>query len=129
MKINKLEQFLINEEESVLTSMKKLDINAHKILFVIDKSKSLIGSLTDGDIRRWILSGKDLSEQVLQVCNKSPLFVYEGYSNQEIRDLMLAKNIECIPILSLNKTIVDVLFWVDIFQDKNSSKTINPNRR
>ena len=122
MKINILEQLLINGDESVLTSMKKLDVNAHKILFVIDKSKSLIGSLTDGDIRRWILSGKELSGQVHQVCHKSPLFVYEGYSNQEIKDIMLTKNIECIPVLSLNNTIMDVLFWVDIFQDNKAEE-------
>lgn len=118
MKINKLQQLLVNEEESVLTSMKKLDENAHKVLFVINKSETLIGSLTDGDIRRWILSGKELSDQVREVCNNSPIFVNEGYSNQEVKDLMLSKNIECIPVLSNKNIIKDVLFWVDIFQDK-----------
>ena len=122
MKINIMEQLLINREDSVLASMKKLDVNKHKILFVIDESKSLIGSLTDGDIRRWILSGKELSEQVCHVCHKAPLFVYEGYSNQEIKELMVTKNIECIPVLSLNKTIIDILFWADIFQDNKAEK-------
>jgi len=117
MNTSKLEQFLINKKESVLTSMKKLDANAHKVLFVIDKSETLIGSLTDGDIRRWILSGKELSEGVDKVCHKSPSFVGEDYSDQEVKDLMLAKNIECIPVLSSSNKIKDVLFWVDIFQD------------
>tara|TARA_B100000787_G_scaffold34957_1_gene24303 strand:+ start:5439 stop:6512 length:1074 start_codon:yes stop_codon:yes gene_type:complete len=117
MNINKLKQFLVNEEDSVLTSMKKLDKNAHKVLFVINKSETLIGSITDGDIRRWILSGKKLSEEVRKVCNNSPIFVNEDYSNQEVKDLMLTKNIECIPVLSNKNRIIDVLFWVDIFQD------------
>ena len=56
MIINKLEQFLINEEQSIFNSMKKIDQNKNKLLFLIDKSKTLIGSITDGDIRRWILS-------------------------------------------------------------------------
>jgi len=118
MKDRKLKQFIINEEESVLTSMKKLDDNAHKILFVIDKSERLIGSLTDGDIRRSILSGNELSEQVLNICHRSPFFVHEDYSNQEVKDLMLSMNIECIPVLSSNNAIIDVLFWVDVFQDE-----------
>jgi len=126
MNANTLKQFLINEEESVLASMKKLDENAHKVLFVIDKSEILIGSLTDGDIRRWILSGNELSEQVHKVCHKSPSFVNEGYSEQEVKDLMLTKNIECIPVLSSEKTIKDVLFWVDIFKGK---KTEEPKKQ
>lgn len=117
MKIEKLQQFLVKEEETVLTSMKKLDENAHKVLFVIDKSETLIGSLTDGDIRRWILSGNELSEKTFKVCCKSPSFVNEDYSIQGVKDLMLSKNIECIPVLSNNNIIKDVLFWVDIFQD------------
>ena len=118
MSINKLGQFLIKEEESVLISMKKLDENANKILFVIDKSENLIGSLTDGDIRRWILSGNALSDEVYKVCNKSPFFVNEGYSVQEVKELMLIKNTACIPVLSNRNIIKDVLFWSDVFQDK-----------
>jgi dTDP-glucose pyrophosphorylase/CBS domain-containing protein len=117
MDISKLERFLISGEESVLTSMKKLDVNAHKVIFVIDKSKTLIGSLTDGDIRRWILLGNDLSEKVQMVCHKTPYFVNEEYSHQNVKELMLEMNIECIPVLSQNKTVKEVLFWADIFQD------------
>lgn len=117
MKTEKLLQFLVKKEESVLVSMKKLDTNAHKILFVVDKSNILVGSLTDGDIRRWILSGNELSDNVTKVCHKTPSFVSEGYSNQAVKDLMLQKNINCVPVLSSNKTIKDVLFWTDVFQD------------
>ena len=119
---NKFEQFLINGEESVLSSMKKLDINAHKILFVIDDSEKLIGSLTDGDIRRWILSGNELSEHVHQICHKTPYFVKEDYSIQDVKELMLANNIECIPELSSENTIKDLLFWADIFQEVKAEK-------
>lgn len=118
MKTEKLEQFLINEEESVLASMKKLDANAHKILFVVNTSNTLVGSLTDGDIRRWILSGKELTEDVSKVCHKNPFFVNEDFTKQVVKDLMLQKNIECVPVLSIEKKIKEVLFWTDVFQDK-----------
>lgn len=122
MKSKKLIQFLIEKDESVLDSMKKLDETANKILFVIDKSGVLIGSLTDGDIRRWILSGNQLSDKVNKVCHKSPTYVYENYSSQEVKEIMLTKNIECIPVLSSNKTIRDVLFLVDLLHDVKPEK-------
>lgn len=117
MNINKLKNFLISGEESVLNSMKKLDENSHKILFVINKTKTLIGTLTDGDIRRWILSGKKLSKEVVKVCNDSPTFVFHDYLIEDVKKLMIEKNIECIPVLSKNKIIKDVLFWFEIFKD------------
>jgi dTDP-glucose pyrophosphorylase len=126
--MNKLQQFLVSEGETVLTSMKKLDDNAHKILFVIDKSEELIGSITDGDIRRWILGGNELSAEVRNVCNNSPIFVSENYLDLEIKDLMLTKNIECIPVLSSDKIVKEILFWTDVFQDikvKEPKKKMN----
>ena len=124
--MNKIQQFLVSEWETVLTSMKKLDDNAHKVLFVIDKSEELIGSITDGDIRRWILGGNELSVEVRNVCNNSPIFVSENYLDKEIKDLMLTKNIECIPVLSSDKIVKEILFWTDVFQD---IKVIEPKKK
>ena len=126
MNINKLEQFLINEEQSIFNSMKKIDQNKNKLLFLIDKSKTLIGSITDGDIRRWILSGKALSEESYKACYKSPSFVNKDYTIQEVKDLMLAKNIGCVPVLSNHNTVIDVLLWVDIF---NNEKVEAPKKQ
>ncbi|RMZ49956.1 CBS domain-containing protein [Flavobacteriaceae bacterium PRS1] len=114
----KTSQFVIAKDETILASMKKLDANANKILFVIDENEKLIGSLTDGDIRRWILAGKQLSEKVFKVCNTKPIFIVEEYTTEAVKDIMLTKNIECIPVLSKNHTIIDVIFWLDIFHKK-----------
>ena len=118
MNNTKFKQFLINKEESILNSMKKIDQNTNKLLFLIDKSKILIGSLTDGDIRRWILSGKALSEESYKACNKSPSFVNEDYTVQEVKELMLSKNIKCVPVLSNCNIIIDVLLWFDVFNNE-----------
>jgi len=122
MSKEELKQFLINKEESVLTSMKRLDENAHKVLFVVDENEALIGSLTDGDIRRWILSDNKLSEQVHKVCHKSPSYVSEDYSYEKVKDIMLTKNIESVPVVSSSNKVRNVLFWVDVFQDTKVEK-------
>ena len=48
-----LSKFLVSTDCSVVMAMEKIDANARGILFVIDSKKMLIGSLTDGDIRRF----------------------------------------------------------------------------
>ena len=53
--------------------MERLEKTEEKIVFVVDAESRLIGSLTDGDIRRWILSDGDLKAQVFRVCNRNTL--------------------------------------------------------
>ncbi|WP_332910244.1 hypothetical protein [Algoriphagus boritolerans] len=45
------------------------------MLFVIDSEKKLIGSLSDGDIRRGILNGAQLDEPILALMNAHPFFI------------------------------------------------------
>lgn len=119
---NNLKILTIDKEATVIRSMKKLDANATKILFVVNANQQLVGSLTDGDIRRWILSENELSEQVSKVCNKKPVYVNEDFSKDLVKKIMVEKNIDCIPIINSNKQIIDVLFWIDIFHDNKEEK-------
>ena len=45
----------VNENTSIKEALKKLDKSAEKILLVVDEEKRLLGTLTDGDIRRYII--------------------------------------------------------------------------
>ncbi len=50
----------------------KMTKNSSKTLFVVDKNKKLLGVLTDGDIRRHILSGYGLKSSLINAFNKQP---------------------------------------------------------
>ena len=63
-----IDELLISEEISVLEALQKLDKTAKKILFVVE-GKRLKGAVTDGDIRRWILSNGGLDATVKNVAN------------------------------------------------------------
>ena len=127
MKIdNKVKHLLVSETESTLKCMKKLDNNANKILFVVGENDELIGSLTDGDIRRWILAGKDLKDNVSFVCHKRPITIDENYETDKVKSLMLKHKIECIPVITENNIIKDAVFWTELFQDE---KTKLPQRQ
>ena len=113
-------------EISVLEAMKKIDDSNHKILFVTDKEKKLVGSLSDGDVRRWILSGEDLSEKVINVCNRNPIYVNIDYNKEDLKEIMLKYNIKSIPVLTKNKSIDKVIRWQDVF---SSEKTNTLNKK
>ena len=95
--------------------MKQLDINEEKIIFVINKENQLIGSLTDGDVRRWILRDGNLSEQVHIVCFKGTFFVSQNYNLDNIKTEVLKREIVFVPVVDENNVIVEFLNWDTLF--------------
>lgn len=66
MNFEKLEQYLGRVELTVVEAMQKIDKNNKGILYIIDGNGKMLGSLTDGDIRRWIIKTGDLEGQAGQ---------------------------------------------------------------
>lgn len=122
MKKIKIEQFLIKKEDSVKTAMKKMDEVGLKVLFVVDDDFRLQGSLTDGDIRRWILAEGSLVDSLEKVFHKKPSFLKEGYGIQDAKKIMVDRGIEGIPIVDEENRVIDALLWKDIFAEKTKKE-------
>jgi dTDP-glucose pyrophosphorylase len=108
--------FLVPQTQTIRQAMEQLEKTEEKIVFVVDAESRLVGSLTDGDIRRWILSDGDLKAQVLRVCNQKPYVVSEGFAIEQVRADMLQGNFGCIPVLNPSHQVVRLLFWKELFQ-------------
>lgn len=113
-----LETLLIFGSESALTGMKRLDENAHRILFVVDSDKRLVGSVTDGDVRRWILSGNSLEDPIERMSNRKPIILPADYDPASLQPLMLENKIECVPIVDSDGVILDAIFWTELFEER-----------
>src|SRR4029077_10251642 len=121
-----VEPFLVPEAHSIRQAMERLEKTEEKIVFVVDGELRLVGSLTDGDIRRWILSDGDLNAQAARVCNRSPYVVEEGFRTEQVRMNMLQGNLGCVPVINASREIVRLLFWKEMFQ---GGVAIKPKRR
>jgi CBS domain-containing protein len=73
----------ISDTASIKEVLKKLDRTAEKVLLVTDKGNRLIGSITDGDIRRYLLKGKSLEDNIKDVYYKTPTFLRKGEFSME----------------------------------------------
>ncbi|OOM77934.1 glucose-1-phosphate cytidylyltransferase [Clostridium puniceum] len=106
-----MEEIFIKKNTSIREAIKKLDITAKKILLVVENDM-LLGTVTDGDVRRWILKNGDFSFEVHNIMNKAPisLQIEEKYLAKE---LMKQKTIESVPIVDDNNRVVDIVFWND----------------
>jgi dTDP-glucose pyrophosphorylase/CBS domain-containing protein len=108
--------FLVPQTHTIRQAMEQLEKTEEKIVFVVDADLRLVGSLTDGDIRRWILSDGDLQAQVLRVCNCNPHVAEEDFEVEQLRADMLAGNFGCVPVVNPSREIVRLVFWKELFQ-------------
>ena len=126
--IMKLKKLIIYKDSNIRTALKRMDEGAEKILFVVDKKNKIYGSLSDGDIRRYILSNGDLNGIVDQVCNRKPIYLKTDYIMNTAKKIMLKEKIEAIPIINLNKEICDILLWNEVFEDDKIVKKFRKNK-
>ena len=106
---------------SIREAMQRLDQTAEKCLFVVDTTKALIGALTDGDVRRAILSGKSLNASIAEFYNANPLYV-QGSSDDKDDDLrrraielLPQHQIEVIPVVDDELRILTYYTWASLF--------------
>lgn len=92
--------FIIKQENSVSEAMQQLEKSGHKIVFVAcgASDDTLCGVLTDGDIRRYLLSGASLSAPVMEAASKNPITV-TGYHEAKARAMLREKDISCVPMV------------------------------
>lgn len=117
---------VVGPGESTLACMKKLDATAQKILFVVEGEGRLVGALTDGDIRRWILAGRDLTVPVAQVCNPSPVVLPANHIAGDVRALMVTHGVSCIPVVDDERRIRDLVFWTDLVRGDSPADVVSP---
>lgn len=106
-----IKDFMIEEESSMLEAMQLLDRVARKVLLVVREGR-LVATLTDGDIRRWILKKGDLGAKVKDIANYNPKYLREHEKNRAGKFLR-ENSIEAVPILNENNEIISIVLWTD----------------
>jgi perosamine synthetase len=101
-----IDNLVCSTKKSLLEAMHIINENTMGICFIVDDSKTLKGVLTDGDIRRAILSGKSLDGLAINISND--IFVY-GYQNEDTRTLLnkLDDKVRTIPIVNQDHKLVN----------------------
>ncbi|MBP1653105.1 MAG: nucleotidyltransferase, partial [Bacteroidetes bacterium] len=90
---------LINQDATLMEGLARLNVLASDtILFVVDEDDKLVGSLTDGDIRRGLLRGLQLDSYVRDFIAKPPKIIQKGkYTAEQIIEYR-KNNLKIIPV-------------------------------
>jgi NDP-sugar pyrophosphorylase family protein len=79
------------------------------ILFLVDNNNVLIGSLTDGDIRRGLIKGLELDDDIIKYIQGEPKFLSRATFELSLLQEWREKNYKIIPVLDDDKKIVDII--------------------
>lgn len=91
--------FCLPASGTLWDAMKVIDNGAEGICLMVDDHQRLIGTITDGDIRRALLNGATLSESAEKHARRAFASVHVSASRAEVIDLMQARHIKHVPIL------------------------------
>lgn len=114
----KLEKIFLQADNSVNKAIEILNKFQCQIILVIAKDKKLIGTITDGDIRRSIAKGNGLDCPLKKIMNKMPITVKENENFLNIQKIMKKQSILQIPEVNKLGKVIKIHFWNSRLQSK-----------
>lgn len=111
---------------SIKNALKLIDKTGKKCLIIIDKKKKLLGTLTDGDLRRCILKKFNLNKKIVNIFNPNPKFLFEkNYSQEFLKKYFIKKRLDLIPVVNKNMNVIKIITWDQVLGKVNFKKKIN----
>ena len=98
----------LKQNATIKEALGIIDSGAMQIALVVDDNDKLLGTLTDGDIRRGILRGLDLDSSIETIVFKEPAIAKISSTKEEILKIALSKKLHQIPIVDDNGIILDL---------------------
>tara|TARA_B100001250_G_scaffold287430_1_gene249270 strand:- start:332 stop:1378 length:1047 start_codon:yes stop_codon:yes gene_type:complete len=120
-----MKEITVKPDITIRQAMKILDEVSTKCLIVVNKTNKLLGTLTDGDIRRSILRGADSSEIISSSFFKSPIKIKKHeFTIKKAKDLLVSENLDLIPIVDGNDILVDYVNGEKIGKNNQPNKNL-----
>lgn len=113
---------LLAWDASIESAIRNLDQSALKICLVVGSDGSLIGTISDGDIRRGLLRGVELRSSIDSIIHRNALVVPPQMSRDMVIQLMQANKIHQLPVVDENRRVVGLQLW-----DELAVPAVRPN--
>jgi len=109
---------ILQKTSTIKKALQIIDTGALKIALVVDDSEKLIGTISDGDIRRAILKGVGLDENISDVYFKTPATITQATTKEEIINICTSKKVYQIPVLDKEGKLVGIEILDELLKPK-----------
>lgn len=104
----KFQHLLLNKDDLIKDAMKKINDGACKIALIVDEEMYLLGTISDGDIRRALLDGSNINDKITNVFCKQPIVSTPNTSMPELVKLAKKNKILRIPVVDVKGKLLSV---------------------
>ncbi|MBK6637176.1 MAG: nucleotidyltransferase family protein [Rhodocyclaceae bacterium] len=108
------ERALLPESATLADAIRCLNEAKTQIALVVTNDRILVGTVTDGDIRRGLLRGVSMESSVASIIQRSPLVVTRQVSREAVFQLMQANRIHQLPVVDAERRAVGLHLWHDL---------------
>lgn len=104
-----IDEYIVSTEMPIIEIMKQIEKNGQGIVFVCGDNNRLIGTITDGDVRRSIIKTHNLNAKAKDIMKTNPITL-SFRDKKRAMILMREKMIRSVPVLSDQKEVIDICF-------------------
>lgn len=106
------QKYIINQDKTLIEALKQINdlVTGPLVLFAVNSENKMVGTITDGDVRRALINGAQLTNVVSSVMNSNFNYVSEG-EGDIVRSLHHQRvlKMKLVPILNANNYITDIV--------------------
>jgi len=118
-----VDDIIVDENSKIINVLHIIDKSSKQLAIVVDKEKKLLGTISDGDIRRAILNNVSLEESVKDIYFKTPTVANINDSRETIINICTSKKIHQIPIVDDKGNLIGLEILDELISKQNK-----PNR-
>lgn len=109
-----MKQYCICPDASLMDCIRNMDITGTGIVLAVDCEFRLIGTISDGDIRKALMKGCSLDSPVSPHINRNCFYVFQSVLRAEILDIMRARRFKQVPIVDEQGKVIGLHLLYDI---------------
>lgn len=114
----------LTKNNTIIEALKIIDQGALQIGIVVDDNDTLIGTLSDGDIRRALINNYKLEDKIEGIVFKTPTVATIDDDIEEIIDIAFNKKLHVIPIVNENMQVQDIAIVDELIKNKVKSNKV-----
>lgn len=106
---------LAREDITVMEGVKQMNSNSMQILLIVDESKTLLGVVTDGDVRRALIENINFSSPIREIMNSNPTILTFPIEKKKALKTMKKLGIRHLPVVDNENKVSGLILWKDLF--------------
>jgi dTDP-glucose pyrophosphorylase len=123
-----MKDITVKPDITIRQAMKKMSEYGKKCLVIIDKSNTLLGTLSDGDLRKAILNGNGINDPIQKIYQSHPTVITDGqYKIDDVKKIFTQQKFDLVPVVNNQGKLIDIFHWDEILNNgkKDQKEKIN----